>query len=143
MTENDQRKELPVHINESGEEKIRRVKERFERRMRGCRTPGEEPCSTKSGLSHTPRPAIFTSRTQGHANPAPPRLEFWEVLVEFARVVHRGILFCQNSTTTMHPRILTSNDREESTQVIYIPPLNGDWSDASPLNVDWSDASPL
>ncbi|KAJ0127934.1 hypothetical protein HZ326_28969 [Fusarium oxysporum f. sp. albedinis] len=66
MTENDQRKELPVHINESGEEKIRRVKERFERRMRGCRTPGEEPCSTKSGLSHTPRPAIFTSRTQGN-----------------------------------------------------------------------------
>jgi hypothetical protein len=40
--------------------------------------------------------------------------------VEFARVVDRGILFCQNPTTTMHPRILTSNNRKESTQVIYI-----------------------
>ncbi|KAJ0127482.1 E3 ubiquitin-protein ligase [Fusarium oxysporum f. sp. albedinis] len=46
---------------------------------------------------------IFLWRTGiGHANRAPPRLGSLVVLVDFARAVDRGILFCQNSTTTMH-----------------------------------------
>jgi hypothetical protein len=39
--------------------------------------------------------------------------------VEFTRVVARDVLLCQNSSTTMHPKVLISNDREESTQVTY------------------------
>jgi hypothetical protein len=55
----------------------------------------------------------------GHANPAPSRLESWEVLVEITQVVDTDVLLCQNSGTTMHPKICMSSDREENTQVIY------------------------
>jgi hypothetical protein len=63
----------------------------------------------------TSKLAIFVMRTHiGCANPAPPRLASWEVLVEFARAVDKGILFCQNSITTKHLEILILHNREES-----------------------------